>query len=444
MSIEAASGLCALTAAEAAEKIARGACSAQGYVEACLARIAQVDGEIGAFVHLDPDDALAQARVLDARKAAGLPLGKLHGIPVAIKDNIDAAGLPSEYGSPLLAGRRSSRDAAVVEKLRAAGAVIIGKTVTTEFAFFHPGKTRNPHDLSRTPGGSSSGSAAAVAAGMVPLALGTQTNGSLIRPASFCGVYSIKPSFGLVSRRGVLRTSRSLDHVGPFARSLADIALVLEVIAGPDPEDQDTRAEAPPVWTEAEARPPARAPRFAFLPTSRWPEVSADARLAFDRMMTRLGEACATIELPDRFGAAWDIHRTIMAAEMAHCLAPMTGSGDGVSAVLRALIAEGRQVTAARYLTARDEAEALAVDLAEIFEGFDAIVTPAAPGVAPEGLETTGNPLFCSLWTLTGLPAVALPLLKGERGLPVGVQLVAARNRDAHLIQCARWLVARV
>jgi Asp-tRNA(Asn)/Glu-tRNA(Gln) amidotransferase A subunit family amidase len=196
-----------LTATEAAAEIARGATSAEDYTRACLERIDAVDGEIKAFVHLDRDQALAQARALDERRVQGLPIGPLHGIPVAVKDIIDTADYPTELGSPLAAGRRPWSDAAVVAKLRAAGAVIIGKTVTTEFAYFHPGPTRNPHDHTRTPGGSSSGSAAAVAARMVPLALGSQTNGSVIRPAAFCGVFAIKPSHGLVSRAGALRLS---------------------------------------------------------------------------------------------------------------------------------------------------------------------------------------------------------------------------------------------
>jgi Asp-tRNA(Asn)/Glu-tRNA(Gln) amidotransferase A subunit family amidase len=442
MRVDDAEGLSALTAAEAAAEIARGSLTAEAYAEACLDRIARVDDDVGAFIHLDPKHVLAQARALDRRKASGLPLGKLHGIPVALKDNIDSADYPAEYGSPLLTGRHPARDATVVARLHAAGAVIVGKTVTTEFAFFHPGKTRNPRDLARTPGGSSSGSAAAVAAGMVPLALGTQTNGSVIRPASFCGVYSMKPSFGLVSRTGVLRTSRTLDHVGPFARSLGDIALVLEVLAGHDPADLDTGMEPPPEFRSVAARSFLRAPRLAFVRTPKWDAADAATRAAFEHFVEALGSACVALDLPDRFAAAWDTLRTIMAAEMAHNLAPVTDNGgERVSTVLRDLIAEGRQVTAARYLSAKDEAEALSVLLAEIFEGFDAVVTPASLGVAPLGLESTGSPLFCSLWTLTGLPALSLPLLKGEAGLPLGVQLVGAKQQDARLLHHARWLV---
>ena len=228
------SDISTLTATEAAHEIAHGAISAEEFTAACLERIAKVDREVHAFIHIDPEHALKQARALDQKKANGEGIGPLHGIPVGIKDIFDTADYPTECGSPILAGRRPQADAAAVRRLREAGAVIIGKTVTTEFAYFHPGKTRNPRDLNRTPGGSSSGSAAAVAAGMVPLAIGSQTNGSMIRPAAFCGVFGVKPSHGLISRAGALTLSHKLDHVGAFARSLDDLALILDVLAGED------------------------------------------------------------------------------------------------------------------------------------------------------------------------------------------------------------------
>ncbi len=231
-----------LTATEAAADIARGVISAEDYTRACLEQIAAAEGDVQAFAHLDPEHALKQARALDGLKADGRRIGPLHGVPVGIKDIFDTADYPTECGSPILADRRPDADAAAVRKLREAGAVIIGKTVTTEFAYFHPGKTRNPRDLKRTPGGSSSGSAAAVAAGMVPLAIGSQTNGSMIRPAAFCGVFGVKPSHGLISRAGALTLSRKLDHVGAFARSIEDLALILDVLVGHDPADPEFAA----------------------------------------------------------------------------------------------------------------------------------------------------------------------------------------------------------
>jgi Asp-tRNA(Asn)/Glu-tRNA(Gln) amidotransferase A subunit family amidase len=434
-----------LAATEAAAEIARGALSSEEYTRACLDRIAAVDGSVKAFAHIDREHALAQARLLDEHKAAGNPIGALHGVPVAIKDIIDTSDYPTECGSPVLSGRRPFHDASVVAKLRTAGAVIIGKTVTTEFAYFHPGKTRNPHDPDRTPGGSSSGSAAAVAAGMVPLALGSQTNGSVIRPAAFCGVFGLKPSHGLVSRAGVLTLSRALDHVGTFARSLADTALLLEVIAGYDPRDPDTRPVSTAHFRTVLAEKWPLTPRFAFVRTPIWDKADAATRKAFDDLAVQLGDACFALDLPERFAGAWDAQRIIMAVEMAHNLGPVADrGGEAISKVLHDLIATGRQAGAVQYLKALDEGRRLAAAFPDVFSECNAIITPATRGVAPKSLDTTGDPAFCTLWTLTGLPAVTLPLLTGDEGMPLGVQLVGAAGDDARLLRSARWLVDAV
>ena len=436
-----ADGLIELTAVEAAGRIADGDLSAEEYTSACLDRIAEVDGEVRAFVHLDRDDALRQARALDERRRNGQSLGLLHGIPVGIKDIFDTADYPTECGSAMMKGRRPMRDCTAVARLRAAGAVIIGKTVTTECAYFHPGPTRNPRDLERTPGGSSSGSAAAVAAGMVPLAIGSQTNGSVIRPAAFCGVYGCKPTHGTISRHGALVLSHALDHVGTFARSLADSALILEALAGYDAQDSDTRPMAAPAFLERVDEEPPLPPRFAFVQTSAWEKAAAETRAAIERLVGRLGEQAQTVTLGDSFASAWDDHRAIMAADMAHNLRAVIERGEGSSSkALRDFLIEGTKVPAVRYLAARDAARRYRDAIAEIFKEFDAIITPAAPGVAPKG-EATGSPVFCSLWTLTGLPALSLPLLSGEGGMPLGVQLIGERGDDARLLRSANWLV---
>ena len=433
--------LAGLTAIEAATRIAAGDVSAEDYVGACLARIAASDDKVRAFVHLDPQDALRQARARDEQRQSGKPLGPLHGVPVAIKDIFDTANYPTECGSALFKGRQPTRDCTAVARLREAGAVIIGKTVTTECAYFHPGPTRNPHDLERTPGGSSSGSAAAVAAGMVPLAVGSQTNGSVIRPASFCGVYGIKPTHGTISRHGALILSKALDHVGVFARTLPDAALILAALAGYDENDSDTRPLATPAYLQTLQEAPPQPPRLAFVRTPMWDKADAQTREAFEALAKRLENCVAAVELPDAYAAAWDDQRVIMYTDMAHNFgALVVRGGEASSQQLRDLVAEGSRTNALRYLAARDNAPVYTAGLNEIFKRFDAILTPSAPGIAPRGMAT-GNPVFNTLWSLTGLPAVTLPLLSGEGGMPIGVQLVGAAGDDARLLRTANWLV---
>jgi Asp-tRNA(Asn)/Glu-tRNA(Gln) amidotransferase A subunit family amidase len=436
------SGKNPLTATQAAAEIARGALSAVDYNRACLDRISALEPTVHAFIHLDPDHVLAQAKALDERRGKGQPIGPLHGIPVAIKDIFDTADYPTECGSPLHKGRQPMRDCAAVARLRAAGAVIIGKTVTTEFAYFHAGATRNPHDGERTPGGSSSGSAAAVAAGMVPLAIGSQTNGSVIRPAAFCGVYGVKPTHGTISRHGALILSKALDHVGVFANTLADTALILEALAGYDENDEDTRPQAAPEFRKTLAEKPPTPPKLAFVRTPVWDKADAEARTAFENFAKRLD--LATVDLPDDYRAAWDDQRVIMATDMAHNFGALVErGGDASSKQLRDLLAEGGKTNALRYLAARDNARRYAAGIGDILKQYDAILTPSAPGVAPKG-NATGNPAFNTLWTLTGLPAVSLPLLQGEGGMPLGVQLVGAAGDDARLLRTANWLVDKL
>jgi Asp-tRNA(Asn)/Glu-tRNA(Gln) amidotransferase A subunit family amidase len=433
----------ALTATEAAALLRDGRMSSRELTEACLDRIGKLEATIGAWTFLDRDHALAQADAADDAHRHGRAHGPLHGIPVGVKDIFDTRDMPTEDGTPLHAGRAPRRDAAAVSRLRQAGAVVMGKTVTTELALYSPGKTANPRDPARTPGGSSSGSAAAVAAAMVPLALGSQTNGSVIRPASFCGVYGFKPSFGLVPRSGVLRLSRVLDHVGVFARSVADLALVAECLAGFDEDDPDTRAVARPALVATAASEPPLPPRLAFVPSPVWGEAEAETRAAFEELVEALGERVERLDLPGAFANALDWHRTILEADVAVSLAEEYERGaDHLSLRLREIIERGRRHLAFDYQRAVNAIPVLNRALDEAFSQYDALLTPAAPGVAPLGLGATGSPAFCSLWTLCGVPAVSLPLLQSEAGLPIGVQLVGARGDDARLLRTARWLAA--
>jgi Asp-tRNA(Asn)/Glu-tRNA(Gln) amidotransferase A subunit family amidase len=434
-----------VSASDAARAIRDGALSSQELVEACLARIGEADPGIEAWAHLDPEHARVQARARDQDRREGQPVGPLHGVPVGIKDIFDTADYPTEDGSVLHAGRTPAHDATAVEMLRAAGAIILGKTVTTEFATYSPGKTRNPHNPGHTPGGSSSGSAAAVAAGMVPLALGSQTNGSVIRPASFCGVYGFKPTHGLIPRGGVMKLSRTLDHVGMFARSLEDIALLAEQLVGHDPRDPDTRVRARIPFVATAMQEPPFAPLLAFVKGPVWERAEAQTKAAFAELAAALGDRVVEVPLPESALKALDWHRTIMEAEMAANLDLEWDKGrDRLSEPLRAQLTRGREVSALDYQLARARIPLLNEGFEDIFERCDAIITPAAAGTAPKGLTSTGDPAFCTLWTLCGMPSLSLPLMSGENGLPLGVQLVGPRAGDARLLRTARWLVSQV
>jgi aspartyl-tRNA(Asn)/glutamyl-tRNA(Gln) amidotransferase subunit A len=427
------------------ERLAGGALRAVGLAEACLARIAAREPEVQAWAWLDSDHVLAQARALDQHRASGRAIGPLHGLPVGIKDIIDTAGIPTENGTAIDAGRVPVTDAFVVARLRQAGAVVMGKTVTAELAFIGPGKTRNPNDPAHTPGGSSSGSAAAVAAGMVPLALGTQTGGSVVRPASFCGVVGYKPSFGAIPRTGVLSQSPSLDTVGVFARTTAEAALLAETLFGHDAGDPATTLAPPPRLLDvALSEPPVR-PALAFVRTPFWDDAEQDTRDAFAELAGALGDDCVEVELPAPFAEAIRLREVVNYAEMAKSFHRYESRGrDRLSPQMQAALDDGKRILARDYLAALDWRSVLNAGLEEIFARFDAIVTPAAAGPAPEGLGSTGSPRFNGTWTFCGTPALTLPLLEARNGLPMGVQLVGRTGDDARLLRTARWLVSRL
>ena len=420
-------GPAGLAAAEAARRIAAGALTSEALVRACLDRIAEREPVVRAWAHLDPDDAVARARALDSSPL----LGPLHGVPFGVKDIFDTADLPTECGSPLYRGRRPARDAAAAAALREAGALVLGKTVTTEFAYRTPGPTRNPHDPAHTPGGSSSGSAAAVADRMVPFALGSQTGGSTIRPAAYCGVAAFKPTYGFVSTDGMHPLAMALDTVGWFARDPGDLELVGSVLGALQPAQGATPdAPAPP-------------PRLGVVRTPEWDRVSPAGRRAVEGAAAAAADAGWRVrdaELPgecDGLGGAWE---TIVAAGAASAFA--AGRRDGLGAPLRALIEAGLGLSG----PSRAGAEALALHcraaVSEAFAHADAFLTPAAPGEAPAGLGSTGEPVCNRVWTLLRLPCAALPAGRGEGGLPVAVQLVGRHGGDRALLGVARRLAA--
>lgn len=434
--------LALIGATEAAEKIRGGLISSEELVAACLEQIGRLEETVGAWAHLDEDFALEQAREADRVQREGQPLGPLHGVPVGIKDIIDTADWPTEDGTVLHAGRRPERDAPVISSLKSAGAVIMGKTVTTELAVFSPGKTKNPHNLERTPGGSSSGSAAAVACGMIPLAIGTQTNGSVIRPASFCGVYGYKPTFGSIPRTSILKQSPPLDQVGVFARSVEDAALVAQAIMGYDSGDSATRPRTIPDLARIQGEEVPVEPTLAFVKTPVWDQADESTRAAFMELDDALEARCGEFEPPTALNQAHEMHRVIMEADLARSFAyEYQMGGDKLSQVLKEMIERGQKVSAVDYNNAVEGVETIYHGFDQLFEWHDAIITPATIGEAPMGLDATGSPMFCTIWTLCGMPAITLPLLQGENGMPLGVQLVGPRNDDGCLLRTARWLV---
>lgn len=417
-----------LTGVKAAQAIVAGTISSEALVSACLERITAREESVRAWEYLDPAAALAEARARDRSPTRG----PLHGVPVGIKDLIDTSDMPTSYGSPIYAGHQPAWDAASVALLRAAGAVILGKTVTTEFAMFTPGKTANPHNVAHTPGGSSSGSAAAVADMMVPLALGTQTAGSIIRPASFCGVVGYKPTHGQFSVAGIKALSQTLDTLGGFARSVADFALLRAALVG-----------GPVQLPELE-----RAPRIGLCRTPQWSLASADTREALEIAGQQLGAAGAEVRqvtLPPAFENLVAAQETIQIFEGARCCAyELTVHRDRLSAKLLELLAPAEGLTYAAYAEALTLAATCRRQLDAIFTDHDALLVPSAPGEAPAGLEATGDPIFNRMWTLLHTPAVTLPSHTGSHGLPVGVQVIGPLGMDDRLLAIAAWMYTRL
>lgn len=435
-----------LTATEARAAIEQGLLTSQELVSACFARIDELEESIGAWAHLDRERALEQARQADDFRSRGLAIGALHGLPVGIKDIIDTSDYPTECGTIIHLGRRPDKDATLVALLREAGAIILGKTVSAEMAVLSPGKTRNPHNTAHTPGGSSSGSAAAVSTAMVPLAVGTQTNGSVIRPASYCGVYGFKPSFARISRLGVLPQSMPLDTIGVFARNLADLALIADVLMRYDAQDESMTPIAPPCIARVMAEPVPADPHIAFIRTPKWDQVEQSTKDSFreliDEVNQQLIKTIEVVNLPVQFIDCYEDHRIIMEADLARSFAREYRDGKSrLSAVLVEMIERGQKVADQEYRSAVGKIKDYSEYIDEIFDEYEAVLTPSTPGAAPAGLEHTGSPMMNTIWTLCGTPAINIPLLQSPDDLPVGVQLVGAKGDDARLFRTGRWLL---
>jgi Asp-tRNA(Asn)/Glu-tRNA(Gln) amidotransferase A subunit family amidase len=430
------------TATSLVERMKSGEFSAAELVRDCLNQIEATEPAVKAWAYLDADNALAQASALDELRYLGKPLGSLHGVPVGIKDIYDTADMPTEYNSPVHAGRQPDADCTAIAKLREAGAIIMGKTVTAEFAFISPGETTNPHHPKHTPGGSSSGSAAAVSAGHVPLAVGSQTNGSVIRPASFCGTFGFKPSRGMISRHGVLQTSETLDQLGVFARTLEDAALLTDALTGYDIGDTATYTRAKPDMSAGCLEEAPVEPSFAWFDLPFADRLPEDAREGFAELFDALEGRIQRFDAPEHFGDIIEHHKIIHHFEVRRNLAQQfEHHADQISPMLVELLTAANEISEDQYAAALGAVDAAKAFFSEFFEEFDAVVTPSSAGQAPRGLESTGDPIFCTIWTFAGLPSLSLPLMTGDDGLPVGVQLVANLEEDARLCRTANWLL---
>ena len=436
------SSLFRITALEAAESIKSRKLKSVDLVRSCLANIKKGDHNIHAWACIDEISALEQAEKLDEISLACKPVGLLHGVPVGVKDIVDTKDFPTERGSPIYAGRRPEADAFIVDRLREAGAIIPGKTVTTEFAFMNPADTRNPHNQSRTPGGSSSGSAAAVAAHHVPLAIGTQTNGSVIRPASYCGVFGFKPTRGMISRVGILETSRSLDQVGVFARTLEDAAVLVDAIAAHDSRDSLSLPRPRPKMLDGCRSEVPIEPEFAFFELPFADRLSDDARRGIEELLELLGERVERIPAPIGFDSLLNAHQKIHEFEICfHLNTVFSTNWHLVSDALKEAVERGRRIGDSEYEDALNLMQGGQDYFASFFKDYDAIISPSATGEAPLLENGTGDPVFCTVWTLCGLPTLSMPILVGESGLPFGVQLIGGIERDDRLLRTAHWLV---
>jgi aspartyl-tRNA(Asn)/glutamyl-tRNA(Gln) amidotransferase subunit A len=429
-----------LTVTEATARIRDGQLSAVQLMEALVDRIDAIDPQVQAWVTVDRNEALATARQRDAEGRASRFRGPLHGIPVGIKDIIHVAGMVTTAGAGPFAHERATEDAAVVARLREAGAIILGKVTTTEFAFIDPARTRNPWNLEHTPGGSSSGPAAAVAAGMVPLALGSQTVGSTLRPAAYCGVVGLKPAYGRISCRGMVPLAWQFDHVGIFCRSVADAAVALDVLAGYDPADPFSRPDPPAGYSAALADRPAR-PRLGFvrrpLLDRAGPEVAAHLEVTAERL-ANAGATVEDVDLPESVEGLFEAGMRVMqvAAATVH-RQRFARHADQFGPKIRALIEAGMELSGMDYAAAEQHCRRFKTDAAPLLAGVDALLMPVADSPAPKGLSSTGDPSFCAPWTFAGSPAITLPSGFAADGLPLAVQLAATDER--RLFTTAAW-----
>ena len=430
-----------LSANELAAQLREGEISSVEVCSQYIERIGKFEKDVKAWSHFNKKLLLEKAAEADEHRISGKPLGLLHGLPVAVKDIIGTLDMPTECGTTIRKKMTASQDSEVVNLLKIAGAIIMGKTETTELAYFHPGKTTNPHDYKRTPGGSSSGSAAAVAAHMAPLSIGSQTNGSTIRPASYCGVVGYKPSYGLISRYGILKQSDRLDQVGIFGKSVEDVALLAKVLIKKDLFDPSTIHYSTEDMIDVCRKGPLFDPKFIFYKTKNWKNLDKESQESFEIFIKTFKKNIEVFDTPSYFDDIPKYHKIIHETDMANNFQlyykkyKKKLSKEMVSAIER-----GIKNSATEYAEAIDFMKRSYDSYKEVFEDYHGVLTPASSGVAPKGLGNTGSPEFSTVWTYLGLPSISLPLLTGKNDLPLGIQLIGDKHDDLRFLGVASWV----
>ena len=434
------SNLYTLNVEQIANEIKEGKISSREVCEIFIERINKFEKDIKAWAHFDKKLLLSKADEADEHRKSGKPMGSLHGVPVAVKDIIGTFDMPTECGTVLRKGAKS-QNAEIIDLLISAGAIVMGKTATSELAYLGPPATRNPHDYTRTPGGSSSGSAAVIASYMAPLSIGSQTGGSIIRPASFCGVVGYKPSYGLISRNGVLRTSNKLDHIGVFGKTVEDVALLAKVLIKKDSYDEATIHFSSENMLEECKKGPLYDPKFIFYKTDAWKIIDKKSRDAFEYFIKSFKKNIEIFDTPSYFKDINKYHQIIHETDLANNFAAYyKKSKNKLSNYMQKAISNGNKHSAKEYAEAIDFMKRSYESYKEVFEDYHGVLSPSSPGVAPKGLKSTGTAEFNRFWSFMGTPCISLPLLQGENNLPLGVQLIGDKYDDLRFLGVARWL----
>jgi len=430
-----------LKAEELALKIKDAQLTSVEICEKYIERINKFEKDVKAWAHFDKKLLLEKAAEADEYRRSGKPLGPLHGVPVAVKDIVGTLDMPTECGTVIRKGKSYSQNAEIVDLLLAAGAIVMGKTATAELAYLGPPKTTNPHDYSRTPGGSSSGSAAAVASFMAPLSIGSQTGGSIIRPASYCGVVGYKPTYGLISRNGVLKTSEKLDHIGVFGRSVEDVALLSKVLIKKDNFDSATVHYSAENMLAETKKGPLFEPKFIFYKTDYWKNIEKKSREAFEYFIKSFKKNIEVFDNPSYFKDIHKYHQIMYETDLANNFGLYYKKyKKKLSKPMQDAIVKGNKHSAKEYAEALDFMKRSYESYEEVFEDYHGVLSPASPGVAPKSLKTTGSAEFNKVWSYLGTPCISLPLLQGDANMPLGVQLTGARYDDHRFLGIANWL----